>query len=569
MGKKEKATYVLFTAAYNADYHKHSDDLNVYIYSDGEIITEAGPNGYNYQDSFTKYAYSSFAHNTLIIDGKGLPRTDKQYDKVYVSDYCISKDEAEATGVNLRYEGVKHTRNVKYPKREKRVVIHDSILSDKRHEYKLLWHVAPDITVHVRDRIVELFRDTKKVMEIEVFTEAPVRISTVKEQIKPQMQGWVFPKMEEKEPSTTIEVDLSGSNVECKTEFRLDSFKVGKEGILPFQFEKVFESTRSLRYYFEEAKEEQYKDKLFVVFSAMSPKYNFVFNYMKSLQEAPVNKLFILDDFGDQGSYYIGNQRDHSIETAVTSLIQYTMAKHKVSHENVTTIGSSKGGYAALYFGLKYYFGNIISGAPQSKIGSYLIKQTPGQNIAGYIAGSAEEGDCYYLDQLLFQLLNQPNEVSPNIHIMIGTRDHHYANHVMPLHNMLLHQGYNVSLDVENGLTHEDLKMHFPIYLQKKVENILNGKIFSSPILKEPVIQEVKVEKIGMENIVVTCNAVGIGVQYAYYVYKDKQIVEKIMYKSTPQLDYKVTASGQYMFKVFVRDSYKQIVSKSTNTIKL
>jgi hypothetical protein len=82
--KKEKATYVLFSAAYHANYHKHSDDLNLTIYSGGEIITEAGPNGYNYQDPFTKYAYSSFAHNTLIVDGKGLPRTDGKYDKVYL-----------------------------------------------------------------------------------------------------------------------------------------------------------------------------------------------------------------------------------------------------------------------------------------------------------------------------------------------------------------------------------------------------------------------------------------------------------------------------------------------------
>lgn len=118
--KEEKATYVLFTAAYHVDYHKHSDDLNLYIYSNGEIITEAGPNGYNYKDPFTEYAYSSFAHNTLIVDGKGLPRTDRQYEKVYLSDYEINKDKVEATGINLRYTGVEHSRTVSYMKDEEK-----------------------------------------------------------------------------------------------------------------------------------------------------------------------------------------------------------------------------------------------------------------------------------------------------------------------------------------------------------------------------------------------------------------------------------------------------------------
>lgn len=66
--------------------------------------------------------------------------------------------------------------------------------SDKRHEYKLLWHVASDITVHVRDRIVELFRNNHKVMEMEVTTVTGVSIRALNEQTKPQVSGWVFPK---------------------------------------------------------------------------------------------------------------------------------------------------------------------------------------------------------------------------------------------------------------------------------------------------------------------------------------------------------------------------------------
>ena len=50
---------------------------------------------------------------------------------------------------------------------------------------------------------------------------------------------------------------------------------------------------------------------------------------MSTLKEIPANKLYILDDFGDQGAYYLREKRDFSIETAVISLNQYIMEKIK------------------------------------------------------------------------------------------------------------------------------------------------------------------------------------------------------------------------------------------------
>lgn len=561
--KEEKATYVLFTAAYHVDYHKHSDDLNLYIYSNGEIITEAGPNGYNYKDPFTEYAYSSFAHNTLIVDGKGLPRTDRQYEKVYLSDYEINKDKVEATGINLRYTGVEHSRTVSYMKDEEKIVVKDLVKSDKRHEYKLLWHVASDITVHVRDRIVELFRNNHKVMEMEVTTVTGVSIRALNEQTKPQVSGWVFPKMGEKRGATTIEVDISGSNVECITEFRLKDFKLGRDDLIPYNLEKTFKSTRNLRYHFEEAKNQKHKDKLFVVFSAMAPEYKFAFNYMRSLKDVDVNKLFILDDFGDQGAYYLGNKRDHAIETAVSSLIQYIMAKYKICHEQVTAIGSSKGGYAAVYFALKYYFGNVIAGAPQSKLGHFLINQANHKNIARYIAGGDEESDCFYLDQLVFQLLNQPNDISPSINLIVGTKDHHYLNHVMPLYEVLVENGYEVQLEIEEDLTHADLKVHFPLYLQNKVEEILDKKHSSLSNFEEPIIHSIDIRYIEGSNIILTCDATGSNIHYAYYVYKDGHTIDKFMYTMKSHLYYELKDLGEYMFKVFVKDQYNRIITKT------
>ena len=563
--KKKQTTYVLFTSAYNADYHKHSDDLNLYIYKDGEIITEAGPNGYNYKDPFTKYAYSSFAHNTLVVDGKGLPRTDGKYDHVYMSEFRISEDESEASGVNRRFSGIEHIRNVKYNKKDQVVTACDRMHSEKKHEYKLLWHVASDINVHLRDRFVELFRNDKKVMEIELVTDAPINVRTVRGQQKPSLLGWQFPKMEENKPLTTIEVDLSGADVECITYFRMAGFKLGDGSRSPFTMEKVYQTNRSLRYHFEPAKDIKFKDKLFIVFSALTPANKFIYNYMRSLDEIQANKLFILDDFGDQGSYYLGNNRDFSIETAVNSLIQYIMSKYEIRHKDVTTAGSSKGGYAALYFGIKNHFGHVIAGAPQSKIGHFLINQAGHPNIAEYISGGAEEADCYYLDQLLFQILEQPSDHAPKISILVGNKDHHYSNHVIPLRDALMEKGYKIDLEIEDGTTHEDLRTSFPPYLQH-ISKILLG--LKSDYKNEPKklrIKKLILNKVDASSVEVKCLADGQGLSYAYYIFKDKEVIEKHSYQKNATFKYIAKEPGTYSFRVYVRDTNNEKIAMNSS----
>lgn len=565
--KKEDATYVLFSAAYNANYHKHSDDLNLTIYSGGEIITEAGPNGYNYQDPFTKYAYSSFAHNTLIVDGLGLPRTDGKFEKVYLSDFKISQDVSEATGINQRFTGVTHARNVKYKKQIKEIIVNDEITSLKRHEYKLLWHVAPNIKIHIRDRFIELFREGIKVMEIEFETNAPINIYATTAQEKPSIQGWHFPKMEKVEPLTTLEIDLSGSNANLTTVFRLNEFKLGER--LPFELESSYDSTRNVRYHFVPSEDDRFRDKLLVVFSAMAPTYKFVYNYMRSLEEIKANKLFILDDFGDQGSYYIGHQRDFAIETAVSSLIQYIMSKNGILNQNVISIGSSKGGYAALLFGLKYHFGHVIAGAPQTKLGHFLINQAGHQNIAEYISGNAEDADRYYLDNILYQLLSQPIDVSPKINILIGNKDHHYKNHVIPLYDALMEKGFNVALEVKNGSTHEDVRTQFPPYLIHHIKTIFGISSDYRDIVNKPKIKSLEFKKIASDRLRVKCNAEGSRLNYAYYIYKNNELILKNHYTKNDVFEYQVSENGDYFIRVFVKDSAEQKVTLNSNTIKL
>ncbi|MEC1060420.1 heparinase II/III family protein [Bacillus paralicheniformis] len=567
--KKEKATYCFFSAAYHVDYHKHSDDLNLYIYSNGEIITEAGPNGYNYKDPYTRYAFSSYAHNTLLVNGKGLPRTDGKYDDVYIENYHIGQDESEATGVNKRFDGVVHKRNVKFNKQNQNIIVQDTISSDTKNEYQLLWHVARDIEVKKRDHIVEFFRDNQKVMELELSTKASPIINIRKGQTAPTYSGWIFPEMENKLPSTTLEVNLTGSSVDCRTEFRFSSFKIPvlNESL---RLEKDYSSTRDLKYLFEEATEESYKNHLTIVFSAMGKDYNYMFNYKKTLSNLKTNKLFILDDFGIQGSYYIGKDRDFSIETSVMSLINYFTSKYEILQKNITAVGSSKGGFSALYFGIKYHFGNVIAGGPQSKLGQFLIHQAPHKQVAEYIAGGFTEGDCYYLDQILYNILNQPVDNSPNIKLLVGKKDHHLSDHVMPLYNTLKNKGYKTQLDIKENMDHTGLKRYFPRYLQHHLKLILGIQSDYNIHLDidDFYIKSVHTERKD-DSIIVSTKAYGEDLYYAFYLYKEGILEEKIPYSRSNQAIFNIKEKASYQVRAYVKNKTDKRVALNSDPIEI
>lgn len=220
--RKEFGTYVLFTAAYHNNYHKHSDDLSLWIFAGGgDILVESGFNGYN-KDALAEYCYSSFAHNVLIVDDKGLPRIDRKKTATRITDYTLTPGKPSVTGINERYKGVKHNRTVEYDKSNQTIKVRDKISSTVEHKYQLLWHLAPSIEVII-DRLdnVALNRGNVQVMNIEVNGDPKVSISRVRGQMEPYILGWFFKKVEEKEPIDTLVFECRGKSADIRTDLIL------------------------------------------------------------------------------------------------------------------------------------------------------------------------------------------------------------------------------------------------------------------------------------------------------------------------------------------------------------
>jgi len=216
--KCQDTTYVLFYNAYHSFFHKHSDENGVWIYRDGDIVREAGFNGYTYDDPHTKHAYSSWGHNSLIVNDTGLVEdknvpNDYNYAGTYIDSFDVSDSQlVSITGVNARYKGVVQRRSLTWDKTADIVEVVDAVSSNTENTYTFLWQLAADITPIIEGDQISLFRDEALVMNVFLDSTQPFEISIVYGQLEPRVLGWYSDGVNNPLPTHTIVVDLAMSS---------------------------------------------------------------------------------------------------------------------------------------------------------------------------------------------------------------------------------------------------------------------------------------------------------------------------------------------------------------------
>lgn len=111
------------------------------------------------------YGYSSYAHNSLVVDNNSLAskeNQDKKYSSVGISHFTAYPKCQFVSGYNKRCENVEHYRSILHHGEETTVV--DSIVSTdgKKHSYKLLYHLGSDIVPYFDGKIVTLKHKDKR-----------------------------------------------------------------------------------------------------------------------------------------------------------------------------------------------------------------------------------------------------------------------------------------------------------------------------------------------------------------------------------------------------------------------
>lgn len=569
-GWKENDLYFLFLASYNGGYHKHTDDLSFILYDKRELFIDAGPNGYDYKDRYTKYAYSGFAHSSLIVNNTSLPRNDKKFNDVGLeyANYESEGNTFEVKGFNKRYDNTVHKRTIKGDNHSKKYLIHDEMISKNRNEYKILFQISHDLNVIVNGNIISIYEAEKKLAELEVINNlhnSNAKISVIKGRNSP-VQGYEFLEMGNKEPANTIEIlfynntDIS----EIETIIRLEDFKLNLDLISD---EKNY-GKNNIKYTLYEP--EKNIDRLFVVFSAMMPSYSYKYNYYNTLKDINAYQLYIKDDIGEYGNYYFGENKNSNYETEVVSLIQNIIRKYKINMNNVTLIGSSKGGTAALYFGLKYGYQNVISGAPQVKIGNFVLDEAPHESVGKVVSGGIDIGDKLFLNQKFDNLDIFPGNYD-NFHLCIGTKDHHLNGHIKPLINELNKKDVFLNITEIPNINHEDLKKYFKDFLYESLNKIYNFKL----LYNEDYVTSLYNVRIKQINTVRHDSKLSIKLDISAHEYNlvfymlDSN--NKIISKSKPQKSNVITLKEKAFLnkriKVFVRGKYETKTCIS-NTIR-
>jgi hypothetical protein len=210
---------------------------------------------------------------------------------------------------------------------------------------------------------------------------------------------------------------------------------------------------------------------LVVVFAAfpagaLGPRYT----WYSVLRDQDWNRLFVLDDLGPLGCYYLGARRRLYVADAVADVVASVAAELAVEPAGVIACGTSKGGWSALHTAFRNGYGHVVAGAPQTRLGTFLLEELPDvAHVAELIAGGTGPEDRAWLDGLLFEAIDRA-PAAPSVALQVGRED--LRRHVEPL---LEHVRTPVEVEVADYDAHQGVAGHFQPFLLDRVERIVRG----------------------------------------------------------------------------------------------
>lgn len=209
--------------------------------------------------------------------------------------------------------------------------------------------------------------------------------------------------------------------------------------------------------------------KLVIVFSGIGPAG---FNYVRTFKDINIDQLFIKDSWAKGVSYYWYEKKNSYPEKATQNLINRILKESDYS--TVYTIGSSKGGTAALYYGFMNNVDYIIVGACQYKVGSYLsdhqYKNHPEQ-WKEMIGGVPCQDWISILDNKVAKMIKKSKSSKTEVRLLYSTEEHTYGEHIVPLIDQLNKYGIVHKDQIETFPQHSMIGYYFRNYLRKFFKN--------------------------------------------------------------------------------------------------
>lgn len=216
---------------------------------------------------------------------------------------------------------------------------------------------------------------------------------------------------------------------------------------------------KRLRYIFERNNSHT----LAIVFSGFSEKP--VYNYMRTLQSFKIDKLFLLDDFAYRGSYYWYSNGDNFPESLVTEFMGKIISGG--GYKLVITMGTSKGGSSAVYYGLKLGVTKVYAGACQYRIGDYLTRPKHLPVFKSMMGENAGDAEVFALNNKIKLLIENSNNKDTEIHLLYSESEESFSD-MKDMICDLSKQGIKISERIDRFEKHDDVSNCFIPFVQSE-----------------------------------------------------------------------------------------------------
>lgn len=214
---------------------------------------------------------------------------------------------------------------------------------------------------------------------------------------------------------------------------------------------------------------------LLIVFSGFSGEQR-RYNYVKGLWNINVDKLYILDTFAYMGSYYLYENGNNGPEKLVKSFIDKILMGGGKSYEHVYMAGSSKGGTAAIYYGVEYNADAILSGACQWNLGTYLHRPDHEKIFLSMMGPNASDKECRELNEVMPNQIKRHNSYNGVIHLLYSKKDLTYERQIVDLIKDLKANNLRFIEKEEFFEKHSDVGYPFLAYLRNFLLTTTNVK---------------------------------------------------------------------------------------------
>lgn len=191
------------------------------------------------------------------------------------------------------------------------------------------------------------------------------------------------------------------------------------------------------------------KSKLLVIFQSMgnekseSPAERFPYTLIDGLKHFNCRKIYIKDDFGLVGSYYLGLNGKFDVEEAVVEFLKHKINSYGIRKDDITFFGISKGAYASLNFGFKLGIENIIGVVPQFDLMAWIENYKP---FLSYLLPEDADRKIKRFYSSYLENVIKNSRYKPNVYLVTSINDETYEDHIPQLVSALKEKDINTKI---------------------------------------------------------------------------------------------------------------------------